>query len=106
MIAKTGVDGVTVARGAIGNPWIFRQVRALAAGGKPSEPSVEEQGRVLEEHYRLAEEAYGPRRACPVMRGMGIKQARLHPESEAVRAAFVAVRNPGDWRAVLDRWYK
>src|SRR6478735_1010829 len=31
MIRYTGVDGVTVARGAIGNPWIFAQVRALAA---------------------------------------------------------------------------
>ena len=31
MLRTTGVDGVTVARGAIGNPWIFSQVRALAA---------------------------------------------------------------------------
>ena len=32
MIAETGVDGVTAARGAIGNPWIFSQARALLAG--------------------------------------------------------------------------
>ena len=32
MFAQTGVDGVTVARGAIGNPWIFRDIRGLAAG--------------------------------------------------------------------------
>jgi tRNA-dihydrouridine synthase len=30
MIEYTGVDGVTVARGAIGNPWVFAQARALA----------------------------------------------------------------------------
>ena len=32
MIDQTGVDGVTVARGAIGNPWIFNQARALGRG--------------------------------------------------------------------------
>ncbi len=32
MLTQTGVDGVTAARGAIGNPWIFSQARALAAG--------------------------------------------------------------------------
>ena len=32
MMRQTGVDGVTVARGAIGNPWIFQQARELAAG--------------------------------------------------------------------------
>ncbi len=41
MIAQTGVDGVTAARGAIGNPWIFAQARALAAGlPLPEPPSV------------------------------------------------------------------
>ena len=30
MIAQTGVDGVTVARGSIGNPWIFQQTKALS----------------------------------------------------------------------------
>jgi tRNA-dihydrouridine synthase B len=31
MIEQTGVDGVTAARGAIGNPWIFQHARLLAA---------------------------------------------------------------------------
>src|SRR5262249_24514580 len=60
MLRQTGVDGVTVARGAIGNPWIFAQARALAAGlPLPDPPSLFEQRRVIEEHYRLAQEIYG-----------------------------------------------
>jgi len=106
MLARTAVDGVTVARGAIGNPWIFQQVRALAAGRPMPEPSVAEQREVLLEHYRLTEEAYGPRRAGPVMRGFGIKYARMHPAAEQVRAAFIAVRNPAGWHAVLEEWYR
>lgn len=30
MVEKTGVDGVMIARGAFGNPWIFRQIEELA----------------------------------------------------------------------------
>jgi len=106
MLAQTGVDGASVARGAIGNPWIFQQARALAAGQPlPPPPSLFEQREVITEHYRLAEELYGPKRCWLVMRAAGIKYARLHPQAEKLRDAFVAVRSPADWHEVLCRWY-
>jgi tRNA-dihydrouridine synthase B len=106
MLAQTGVDGVTIARGAIGNPWIFSQFQALSAGKPlPAPPSLFEQREVIGEHYRLAEELYGPERCCPPMRKFGIKYSRLHPRQEAVRDAFVRVRQPEDWRAVLQEFY-
>lgn len=106
MIAQTGVDGVTAARGSIGNPWIFRQARALAAGlPLPAPPTIDEQASVMREHYRLAEELYGAR-CGPLMRKFGIKYASLHPDAEQVREAFVRVSSLADWEAVLDRWYR
>jgi nifR3 family TIM-barrel protein len=105
MLATTGVDGVSVARGAIGNPWIFEQARALAAGVVLPPPSLYRQREVIAEHYRLSEEIYGPSRCCSVMRKFGIKYARLHPQSRQVRDAFAAVTQPAHWRAALDRWY-
>jgi len=105
MIAQTGVDGVTAARGAIGNPWIFQQARALAAGEPISPPSLFEQRDVLGEHYRLAEETYGPARTCRLMRKFGIKYSQLHPRREEVRTAFVQVSGPTQWQDVLERWY-
>ena len=106
MFAQTGVDGVTVARGAIGNPWIFSQVRALASGQPlPPPPGLFEQREVIAEHYRLAEELYGPKRSTAVMRKFGIKYSRLHPQAAQVRDAFVAVHSAEGWQQVLDRWY-
>lgn len=106
MMAQTGVDGVTAARGAIGNPWIFGQARALAAGGPlPEPPSLFEQRDVIREHYRLAEQIYGPEPCCRQMRKFGIKYSALHPRSREVRDAFVAVHRPGQWQQALDRWY-
>jgi nifR3 family TIM-barrel protein len=106
MMAQTGVDGVWIARGAIGNPWIFQQVRALAAGELlPPPPSLFEQRDVLREHYKLAEQIYGPDRCGKQMRKFGIKYSRLHPQSDAVRQAFVNVRRTEEWTGVLQRWY-
>jgi tRNA-dihydrouridine synthase len=106
MLRQTGIDGVTVARGAIGNPWIFRQCLALAAGETvPRPPSLYEQREVMLEHYRLAEELYGAERAGPHMRKFGIKYAALHPQHLLVREAFAKVRGLDEWRGVLAQWY-
>jgi nifR3 family TIM-barrel protein len=105
MIAETGVDGVTAARGAIGNPWIFDQARRLARGEEAPGPSVSEQRRVLEEHLCLSEEEYGSDRCASTMRKFGIFYARLHPEPESVKRAFIAAQGIAGWRGVLEEWY-
>jgi nifR3 family TIM-barrel protein len=106
MIRQTGVDGVTVARGAIGNPWIFAEARALAAGlPLPDPPSVREQREVLLEHYDLVERLYGPKHAPYKMRGTAIKYSARHPRHAAVRAALVKVRSRQEWEDVLEQYY-
>lgn len=106
MIRQTGIDGVTVARGAIGNPWIFSQCRALAAGKPvPAPPSLHEQRDVILEHFRLAMELYGEQRASAEMRKFGIKFAALHPQHLLVREKFAKVHNLDEWKQVLAQWY-
>jgi len=106
MMADTGVDGVTVARGAIGNPWIFSDARALLAGRPlPPPPTVAEQGRTLAAHFAWSCELHGLRRAGRIMRKFGIKYSELHPCARQVREAFIGVRTPEDWQRVLEQWY-
>ncbi len=106
MLERTGVDGVSVARGAIGNPWIFAQTRALLAGQPPLDwPTIHEQREALREHWRLAVELHGEDLAGRTMRKFAIKYARVHPEFMAVRDAFIGAKVNADWQAVLDRFY-
>jgi len=106
MMERTGVDGVTIARGSIGNPWIFAECRALYAGRPlPPPPSVHEQGRVIAGHFAEAVRVHGETRAGKIMRKFGIKYSEHHPCARQVRDAFIAVKSPPDFQAVLDRWY-
>jgi nifR3 family TIM-barrel protein len=106
MLERTGVDGVSVARGAIGNPWIFAQARALLAGRQePPSPTIHEQRDALREHWRLAVDLHGEELAGRTMRKFAIKYARVHPDYLAVRDAFIRVKVNADWQAVLDRHY-
>ncbi|MBK9070974.1 MAG: tRNA dihydrouridine synthase DusB [Myxococcales bacterium] len=60
---NTGADAVMIGRGAMGNPWFFRRLKALAAGhADPGPPTLEERLEALERHVGLiAELKAGPR---------------------------------------------
>jgi nifR3 family TIM-barrel protein len=105
MLRRTGVDGVSVARGAIGNPWIFQQVRALADGLPLPLPELSEQRRVLEMHCELCLMSANAATAGSTMRAFGIKFARLHPYPDPVRNSFAMSHSLEEWRSVIDRWY-
>jgi len=68
MIDTTGVDAVMIGRGAMGNPWIFRQISQLNSGGQVIFPTPEEKIDVIIEHYRRAVLYLGENRAVREMR--------------------------------------
>ncbi len=61
MLDETGVDAVMVARGAQGNPWIFRECRALIDDGvEIAPPTGQERVAIAREHAAALVEFGGP----------------------------------------------
>jgi tRNA-dihydrouridine synthase len=125
MLVETGVDIVWIARGAIGNPWIFRHAAVLNSGQRAagsgqqvdslpsarcqlpalSPPSIHDQRDALAEHFAIAMQIHGEQLAGRRMRKMGIKYSRFHPSAADVKHDFIAVHSLRDWNDVLARWY-
>ena len=105
MLDQTGVHAVSVARGCIGNPWIFQQARALMAGQPPATPTIEQQRDALLEHFRYAVALHGEIGASRMMRKFGIKFSTHHGDPETVRKKFIAVKSIADWEQVVEEHY-
>jgi tRNA-dihydrouridine synthase B len=107
MYRETGVDMVWIARGAIGNPWIFRDAQRLLEDPdvELSPPSIPQQREALAEHFEIARQIHGESLASRRMRKMGIKYSRFHSLAPEVKREFIAVQSLRDWQAVLDKWY-
>ena len=105
MLDITGVHAVAVARGCIGNPWIFRQARQMMAGQTPIAPTIAEQRDALLDHFELSIALHGERKASKMMRKFGIKFSAHHPDSEAVKMEFIKCASVADWNQVIQRHY-
>jgi nifR3 family TIM-barrel protein len=65
---KSNCDGVMVARGSMGNPWIFRQIHQKLQGEEVQFPEDEEKIKMCIRHYELALKYNGEYRAVREMR--------------------------------------
>ncbi|QQS41054.1 MAG: tRNA dihydrouridine synthase DusB [Acidobacteriota bacterium] len=53
---ETNCDGILIGRGAMQNPWLFRQIQDAIEGREPYEPSLEDKQEVLLEFFELLRE--------------------------------------------------
>ena len=71
MFEETGVDGIMIGRGAMGNPWIFKRIKHFLDTGKYlPEVSMEERIKIIKEHIELIVKEKGE--------VTGIKEFRKH----------------------------
>ena len=69
MFDETGCDAVMIGRGAIHNPWIFRDSKLyLQSGEVPPPPTIEERVELLKRHYEFSVKYKGERKGIIEMR--------------------------------------
>lgn len=68
IVNTTGCDGIMVARGVMGNPWLFREIKQALAGEKVIYPTDVEKVDMCIKHLKLAVNYFGEDKAVREMR--------------------------------------
>jgi nifR3 family TIM-barrel protein len=105
MLEETGCDAVMIARGAMGNPWIFREALELLEGRTPVEPSREERYAVSLRHLELFSALAGERTALLEMRKHLSWYSKGLPGSAQFRATVNAIENNDQLIAAMENFF-
>ena len=107
MFEQTGVDGIMIGRGSLGNPWIFRNIEYyLKTGKKLDPPTIEERLNVMKKQINLAIEEKGE--------NVAIKELRKHiswytknlKNSSAFRDKINKIENEKELKLVIDEYFE
>ena len=103
MLRETGCDGVMIARGALGNPWIFRQVAELADKGCLTPVTFAERADTIIRHLSLFIEECGEAVAVRELKKHIGWYAKGFTGASEIRRAANAARSKTDIVALTER---
>ena len=85
---KTNCDGIMIARGSMGNPWIFMQIEYALKGKVPLEITYLDRINMCLRHYELALKYDGERKAVREMRKHASWYIKGLPKSADIRGVM------------------
>ena len=102
MLRLTGADAVMIARGAMGNPWIFHHAaHILATNSLPPRPPLIDVRRVMLRHYDLLFKEKGRFYANLLFRKQASYYAKLAPHPKLLRQAIHTASSDADLSPIL-----
>jgi tRNA-dihydrouridine synthase B len=104
MASQTGCDAVMIGRGAIGNPWIFSQIRARLGGDPGVSPSNRERVEMLIEHVRRKVYLEGEPQGVVTTRKVMAAYLRDLPGARELRSRLMTETGLEGVENVLQSW--
>ena len=93
-----GMDGVMFARGAIGNPFIFRETREYLSNGSYTLPSISERIETAMLHYEKMKKYYGENIAGREMRKHAMAYIKGVPGASRCKKALTSAMTEEEYR--------
>lgn len=100
MIEKTGVDGVGLARGLYGKPWLFKQIKDYLKSGKYKEFKQSDIKKAMILHAKLAFKAKGDHGLIELRKHL-LWYASGWPGAKSLRGELVNVKTLNDVKRAL-----
>ena len=102
MLRETGCAGVSIGRGALANPWIFRQLQQWEETGRFDPPGdFDARLELLRRQFEYVIELRGPERAIPFFRKMAHWYLKAMRVSAALRHRLQTVQTRGEFHEAL-----
>ena len=106
LMKRTGLDGFVVARGAVGNPWIFRDLRCVWENRPiPPSPGLAEQRLVILEHFERILKDYPENKAVRIFRKFFAGYVRRHPKRKPVLLSLMKAKTRAEVETALNTRY-
>ena len=103
MFEETGCDGVAIARGSMGNPWIFHETaELLSRGAMPAKPILDEIISVMRKHLDLSIGLLGEKLGVVSFRKCFIWYSHGFPSVRPLRIKAVAARSISEMNDVIE----
>jgi tRNA-dihydrouridine synthase B len=100
------VDGVMIARAALGRPWLFRQIEAALRGATvPPDPTLDEQRALLMHHFQLTCRRFGETKGSILMRKYACCYAQGRRGAREFRTQVAHVSSPAEFCQVVQRHF-
>jgi len=105
--AKTDCNKIMIGRGALGNPWIFREIKGKEKGEEIFKPGKDEIMETIDKHIRgLIELRGSEKRAIPEMRKHLGWYVKGFPGAREIRNSLMRVEKAEEVKFLMEKYFQ